>query len=711
MNSPVLPHVISFYAGEKYYFDAADALKSDCRSLGIPHSIVELPVEEGFDWGRICRKKIEFYRDQMEALDGPVLWVDVDSRILKAPTVLAGCGFDMAGYARHNRYIRDYDKYYSSRFWMPQVLYFNNTDRTKRFLDYLAKIESASAISGSDDYFMQEAWASFPEAMSVGFMPPQTLAMTETEINDETIVCFRSSGNVSQFVKSMEQHTPPYKTAYFRKKVFETAAADAQLTGDRIEAALLLQRAFMIDKSDPVAAMKLAEVLRANGRFDEAIEVLETHQLEVPGDHSATKKIVNYQLARGELEQAATHLESLSTSDVAGSKEFAASRMFRLDLERRALAMGVGKGSRPGLWWMESPYPGNFGDVLNPYLVEKVSGLPPRFTPRGVGLLAIGSVIKFAKAGTSVWGTGTPRMTDALSPDADYAAVRGPLTRRLVIESGGSCPEVMGDPALLLPRFYSPSKPKTYKLGLIPHVCHLSVDFNAPEDVLVISPALVGYAAIEQFIDDIASCDSILTSSLHGLIVANAYGVPARWCHFGLDAPALAGDGTKFHDYFLSVGMPIQEPLDLSQFGRLDTSLARHVDRELELRFDAEKLLAAYPGPRAPWVRGEQATTPTAAELANTDWRQLLGWARNASDESTHAVIADSLHRRVAENPSSLRIFLKEMVARGQLDLIHQFSRTTATGRRAALLREATLLAERGEAAAAKVVFEALNGE
>jgi len=48
----------------------------------------------------------------------------------------------------------------------------------------------------------------------------------------------------------------------------------------------------------------------------------------------------------------------------------------------------------------------------------------------------------------------------------------------------------------------------------------------------------------------IASCRKIVSSSLHGIIAAHAYGIPAAWVEF---SNQLAGDGIKFADHFASV--------------------------------------------------------------------------------------------------------------------------------------------------------------
>lgn len=69
------------------------------------------------------------------------------------------------------------------------------------------------------------------------------------------------------------------------------------------------------------------------------------------------------------------------------------------------------------------------------------------------------------------------------------------------------------------------------------------------------------YPTWHNFIDQILSCEMILSSSLHGIIVADAYGVPNLWCKFtDYEAP---GKGFKFKDYYLSVGKSIKNPVHI----------------------------------------------------------------------------------------------------------------------------------------------------
>jgi len=169
---------------------------------------------------------------------------------------------------------------------------------------------------------------------------------------------------------------------------------------------------------------------------------------------------------------------------------------------------------------------------------------------RDAELLAIGSIIQHATARHTVWGSGAIRATDRLSADATYLAVRGPLTRNMVLEAGGTCQEVYGDPALLLPRFHCEPVRQTHRLGIVPHyVDEAQVRKHYP-DTPIISP--LRHDPLE-VVDEIRSCRKIVSSSLHGLVVAHAYGIPAAWVEFSdrLGEPVLPGQLEREDDQFL----------------------------------------------------------------------------------------------------------------------------------------------------------------
>lgn len=111
-------------------------------------------------------------------------------------------------------------------------------------------------------------------------------------------------------------------------------------------------------------------------------------------------------------------------------------------------------------------------------------------------------------------------------------------------------------------------------------------------DVRVIN--LRSYDKWTDVIDDIASCDAILSSSLHGLIVAEAYGIPNVWIEFG---KPLIGGHFKFHDFFLSIGRDRECPMKVAN-GELFTE---DIDQELSCwekgKIDLRPLLKACPFP------------------------------------------------------------------------------------------------------------------
>jgi hypothetical protein len=200
-------------------------------------------------------------------------------------------------------------------------------------------------------------------------------------------------------------------------------------------------------------------------------------------------------------------------------------------------------------WWAVAPPPGNLGDVLTP-IVLKAQGVPVTWAPRDrARMIAIGSIIRAVMPFQTVWGSGAMRATDRPHPRARYLAVRGPLTRGRVLESGGTCPEVYGDPALLLPTFHDRPVPKLHDVGLVPH--YVDAKDGAALGLPTVNPVTADPLAT---VDQIRACRAIVSSSLHGLVIAQAYGIPWAWLRFG---DRLCGDDIKFRDFAASVGVEL----------------------------------------------------------------------------------------------------------------------------------------------------------
>lgn len=249
----------------------------------------------------------------------------------------------------------------------------------------------------------------------------------------------------------------------------------------------------------------------------------------------------------------------------------------------------------------------NWGDDLNYYFVKLMTGRPVVFYHnfkiahwlRLKNYLCIGTLLdglNYKNAQTIVWGSGCSGAKRALSVPKSVMSVRGRLTRDYLFEQGVDCPEVYGDPALLLPMFYKPVVQKKHKMGVIPHVIdykhHVVEAIRAQcPDVLIID--LAHYDKWTDVIDQICSCEMIASSSLHGLIVSDAYGIPNCWIELG---GKLSGGYFKFKDYGTSVGRQLEKPLVLDDVNKLNL-LKSDITKWAPPVFNAHAILVACPLP------------------------------------------------------------------------------------------------------------------
>lgn len=198
-------------------------------------------------------------------------------------------------------------------------------------------------------------------------------------------------------------------------------------------------------------------------------------------------------------------------------------------------------------YWLEAH---NLGDELSPIIVNYMLSLRGICADKEVNgikhLYAVGSVLTAGIQDCTVWGSGvlTSLKTNRLkNRKFDVRAVRGPLTRVVLMDYGQVVPEVYGDPAILLPLIYPRPKNiiKKYKHGLIMHKSQI-LDYPKNENILVIDIQTDNYRG---FIDKLLSVEKIISSSLHGVILAESYGIPAI-----LLKPQY--DFFKYYDYYYS---------------------------------------------------------------------------------------------------------------------------------------------------------------
>ena len=211
----------------------------------------------------------------------------------------------------------------------------------------------------------------------------------------------------------------------------------------------------------------------------------------------------------------------------------------------------------------------NFGDMLTPYLIKKITNIDPDFTSlkaktEADPFIVVGSILGCSVKRGIVWGAGcafesdlNPECFSPPSKNFNIIATRGKLSKALV-EQAGHKPIAYGDPGLLLPRFYTPKVVPENNIGII---CSW-VDYD---DVLVAygseMPVINSLTtSVEDTIDMIYKCKTIISSCLHGLVVAAAYGIPTVWVEF---SDRMMGDGFKFRDFFSSIEQDAYVPIDL----------------------------------------------------------------------------------------------------------------------------------------------------
>lgn len=216
------------------------------------------------------------------------------------------------------------------------------------------------------------------------------------------------------------------------------------------------------------------------------------------------------------------------------------------------------KKGLPLLYWQEEPFI-NFGDYISKVLVERIVQGPlkcylKRTKEPGKKLLAIGSILYFANENDVIWGSGTngkmPLKKNYLFSHLDIRAVRGPITRTFLKNVFDlECPEIYGDPALLFPYFFPEFKRKknpSRDYIVIPHYSERKL-FPKESDPHVVHPT----DPWEEILEKILDSQFVIASSLHGIVMAEAFGIPARMLRATENEPIL-----KYIDYYFGTNRP-----------------------------------------------------------------------------------------------------------------------------------------------------------
>lgn len=293
------------------------------------------------------------------------------------------------------------------------------------------------------------------------------------------------------------------------------------------------------------------------------------------------------------------------------------------------------------LHWYRSK---NFGDALSPLLVESLCGERATYAhPNSAELIAVGSVLfaggalfverrklfnafgiakvarkafDWMRPSLNIWGSGflmDPGTSDVVKiRRTRVCAVRGKRTLEILRRTGFVRPEelgsiALGDPGLLFPDLLKERPPTQYDLGIVPH-------FRDYDEGLQLGRRFAAFGVNVKVIDvmqddpvnvlcEIAQCDKILSSSLHGLIVSDALQIPNRHIVFSTLGQAVQEYLFKFDDYYSAFDVKSSECLSFSSVKGNELNTLRSINivaiPHEKVRLIQECLIKSFPVPHA----------------------------------------------------------------------------------------------------------------
>lgn len=246
----------------------------------------------------------------------------------------------------------------------------------------------------------------------------------------------------------------------------------------------------------------------------------------------------------------------------------------------------------------------NIGDSINPLIIEKImgvkiewadpyhcqtsgigSGLPRYFMdtkkkyirPSGIKKSLKGLVYRDP---LQIWSAGFIRHNNqkesAIRKNTYVASVRGELSKKRLENALGIKLDITtGDGGLLAELLIKEKYHKKYHLGIIPHIREIGEKkYDEMVDTHPNSVIIDVRDEPMEFLKIISQCECVISSSLHGLIIADSFYIPNQQATL---TNKLSGDGFKFEDYYSSFGL-----------------LANAIDLNVTKSVDTERLIARY---------------------------------------------------------------------------------------------------------------------
>lgn len=547
-NSNVI--VCSFYTADDYYRAHGERLAKNLESLGVEYVLREIEKQEGEDWADICRKKVPFLAEVCAANpDKKVFWMDVDCMILEMPDYIFNSTADIVGFQRgySSPLNIGYDR--RARFWEPSFWGVNTTPLARKMIADAAAIEKTSTVKATDDYFMEEAWRANCDNMTFQMIPSNAVVGMGTAGEDSRGAFFKfgSSGNVAEFKGKVEQHSANKKGLKKRalklakkieQKLPESASKRLRLVADTIGLTGIL----VAGKTNP-------ETQERNGFL---------YKIQAAGQTGDAQKFE---------ELKAVFEEKYLLTQTETNTLIAANSFLYYSAKPSNHSINLA-------WWAK-PFPGNFGDWLSPLIVshytdKKVIFQSPVKMATSQHMIGLGSIGRFIKPNSVVVGTGISTDELTLAKSATYVSVRGPVTARVVKESGGPDVTSFGDPGVLISRIFPVERKTTNgKVALVRHFTHkpipLVLEANMEElDIFMSHPD-----QIKVLVEALNTYDRVVTSAMHIFITCQSYGIPCALITFEGFEDSVHGNGIKYGDYAQGVGLesisPIPVSLDLTK--------------------------------------------------------------------------------------------------------------------------------------------------
>lgn len=205
---------------------------------------------------------------------------------------------------------------------------------------------------------------------------------------------------------------------------------------------------------------------------------------------------------------------------------------------------------------------GNFGDELshiltNTLLDKSFSKLYHNHRDKNhESMIGVGSYIHAGKEGDKIWGSGIlDNFKHNNLKKLKYHSVRGYKTIEKIKKAGVDIKDIkIGDPALILPYLYKPEVNEKFKNKIVVIPNHAKMDLyekrmkeikDKNNEYILIDPCLTN---IKTIIDAIYSSKFVISSSLHGLIISDAYKKENVWFYEKMEY----GD-FKYYDYYSSI--------------------------------------------------------------------------------------------------------------------------------------------------------------